>query len=222
MPLPSRVPVTAVILYLHGFASSPHSTKAAYFAERLRSHGLELVCPDFCEPDFERMTMSRMLEQLRGIVEPAREPVTLIGSSLGGSLAILAAARLPQIAQLVLMAPAVMFASRVHHLVSPAEADEWRRAGTRPFMYYGTNELRPLAYDFYEDSLQYDAFTTDFPQPALIFQGRHDAVVPHDDVAAFADRRRHVALVSLDDDHSLHTSLPRIWKETEAFLGLVD
>lgn len=222
MPLPPGVPDATVILYLHGFASSPHSSKARYFAERLRGHGLDLVCPDLCLPEFERMTMSRMLAQVTAMVEPAREPVTLIGSSLGGALAILAAARLPQVTQLVLMAPAVMFAQPIHHLVSPAEADEWRRAGTRQFLYYGTNEMRPLRYEFYDDSLQYDTFATEFTQPAMVFQGRRDEVVPYDTVAAFADRRRHVALVPLDDEHSLHESLPRIWKETEAFLGLVD
>jgi pimeloyl-ACP methyl ester carboxylesterase len=220
--LPSRVPDAAVIVYLHGFASSPHSSKAAYFAERLRGHGLDLISPDLCAPEFERMTMSRMLAHVQELIVPAREPVTLLGSSLGGALAILAAARLPQITQLVLMAPAVMFAHPIHHLVSPAEAEEWRRAGTRPFFYYGKNEMRSLDYEFYQDSLQYDTFATEFPQPALVFQGVRDEVVAHETVAAFAARRRHAALVALDDDHSLHASLPRIWKETEAFLGLVD
>ena len=52
------------VFYLHGFASSARSTKAAFFAERLRPHGLELQCPDFNEPDFETLTVSRMLEQV--------------------------------------------------------------------------------------------------------------------------------------------------------------
>ena len=44
VPLPAGVPDAAVssgrpVLYLHGFASSARSTKAGYFAERLREHG---------------------------------------------------------------------------------------------------------------------------------------------------------------------------------------
>jgi len=222
VPLPSRVPESAVIVYLHGFASSPQSTKAAYFAERLRVHGLELVSPDFCAPDFSSMTMTRMIGQLQALIAPSREPVTLIGSSLGGALAILAAARLPQITQLVLLAPAVMFAKPTQHLVLPAEAEAWRQAGTRPFFYYGANETRPLRFDFYEDSLQYDTFEAAFDQQTLIFQGIRDEIIPKATVEDFAQRRPRVALQLLDDDHSLHTSLPRIWKETETFLGLVD
>jgi predicted esterase YcpF (UPF0227 family) len=53
-----------VIFYLHGFASSPGSTKIRYFSERLREHGVTLVCPDFNEPDFKTLTMTRMLDQL--------------------------------------------------------------------------------------------------------------------------------------------------------------
>ena len=46
--------------------------------------------------------------------------------------------------------------------------------------------------------------------------------VPADTVAAFARERRNVTLTMLDDDHQLIASLPRMWKDVEAFLGLVD
>ena len=85
----------ARVLYLHGFASSARSTKAAYFDERLRAHGVPFRCPDFNEPDFKYLTMTRMLRQLETELRAtASRPRTLIGSSLGGTLAILAAARL--------------------------------------------------------------------------------------------------------------------------------
>ena len=52
------------IFYLHGFASSPTSTKAAYLTERFRRHGVALRCPDFNQPDFATLTLTRMLGQL--------------------------------------------------------------------------------------------------------------------------------------------------------------
>ena len=72
MPLPSRVQDAAVsggarpapVLYLHGFASSPESTKAQYFGERLAAHGVPLSTPDFNQPDFTTLTMSRMLDRV--------------------------------------------------------------------------------------------------------------------------------------------------------------
>ena len=86
-------------------------------------------------------------------------PATLIGSSLGGTLAILAADRSPRRSiALVLMAPAVMFAKPGHHLLPPERIEEWRRRGSLPFFHYADNARAALDYAFYEDSLRYDAF----------------------------------------------------------------
>lgn len=224
MPLPARLPDAVVIIYLHGFASSSQSTKAAYFAERLRRHGLTCSCPDFNEPDFRSLTMTRMLNQLTGDVEAANEAsVTLMGSSLGGTLAILAAERLGnRVESVILLAPAVMFAKPGHHLLPPDRIDEWRSRGSLPFFHYAYHEERPLDVAFYEDSLRYDPFGASFSQPTLIFQGLRDASVDSRTVERFARDRRNVTLALLDDDHQLLASLPRIWADVEAFLGLVD
>ena len=73
---------------------------------------------------------------------------------------------------------------------------------------------------FYVDTLRYDPFEASFSQPTLIFQGRRDASVDYRTVEAFAQRRQHVTLSLLDDDHQLTASLPRIWTDIEPFLGL--
>ncbi|HMF29470.1 MAG TPA: YqiA/YcfP family alpha/beta fold hydrolase, partial [Candidatus Cybelea sp.] len=81
------------IVYLHGFASSARSTKAGYFADRFRERGVEFHCPDFNEPDFATLTLTRMLDQLAALLAKRDGPVALMGSSLGGTLAVLTAAR---------------------------------------------------------------------------------------------------------------------------------
>jgi pimeloyl-ACP methyl ester carboxylesterase len=213
-----------VIFYLHGFASSSKSTKAGFFTERLHERGVEVRCPDFNEPDFATLTMTRMLDQLATEVARVDEAsVTLMGSSLGGTLAVLAAERLgARIDRLILLAPAVMFAKPGHHLLPPERIAEWRERGALPFFHYRDNQERLLNVGFYEDSLKHDAFNARFTQPTLIFQGQHDVAVPPETVAAFAKDRRNVMLTMLDDDHQLVASLPRMWKDVEAFLGLVD
>ena len=225
MPLPSEVPASDLsppVFYLHGFASSPQSTKAAYFSERLREHGIDVQCPDFNQPGFSTLTITRMLDQLGA--ELARldgAPATLVGSSLGGTLAILAAERFPaQVDRLVLMAPAVMFAKPGHHLLPPAKVEEWRRRGALPFFHYGDHAERELKFTFYEDSLRYDAFNTAARQPALVFQGLHDASIDPRTVEAFAKTRPNVTLSLLEDDHQLIASLPRMWNDVRAFLGV--
>jgi pimeloyl-ACP methyl ester carboxylesterase len=210
-----------VAFYLHGFASSPRSTKAGYFADRLAEHGVAFRCPDFNEPDFASMTLTRMLDQLARDVSRIDDRVTLIGSSLGGTLAILAAARpLPRVDRVVLMAPAVMFAKAGHHLLPPERIEEWRVRGALPFFHYAYEEERLLNHTFYEDSLSYDAFGAHVAQPTLIFQGLRDASVDHRTVEAFARTRPNVTLSLLDDDHQLVASLPRIWDGVADFMGL--
>jgi pimeloyl-ACP methyl ester carboxylesterase len=226
VPVPSRLPapdLTApVIFYLHGFASSPRSTKVGFFRERLREHGLDLRCPDLNAPDFSSMTITRMLDQLGAELTALEDsPATLMGSSLGGTLAILAAERFaPRVDRLVLMAPAVMFAKPGHHLLPPERIEEWRRRGSLPFFHYGENAERELNVAFYEDSLRYDPFTASMPQPTMIFQGLRDASVDYRTVEAFANTRPNVILSLLDDDHQLIASLPRMWNDIRAFLEL--
>jgi pimeloyl-ACP methyl ester carboxylesterase len=209
-----------VIVYLHGFASSPQSTKVRYFSDRLQEHGVPLVCPDLNAPSFRTLTITRMLEQLQERVASVSD-VTLIGSSLGGTLAILAAAHWPaRVARVVLLAPAVMFAKPGHHLLPPERIEEWRRRGSLPFFHYAGNEERELDYAFYEDSLGYDAFNSVVPQPTLVFQGLRDASVDYRTVEQFANTRPNVTLSLLDDDHQLIASLPRMWNDIQPFLGI--
>ena len=223
MPLPPRVPDAAVrVFYLHGFASSPNSTKVGYFAERFREHDIELRVPDFNQPDFSTLTITRMLQQL-GAELAGGGPATLIGSSLGGTLAILAAsAHARLVGRLVLLAPAVMFAKPGHHLLPPERIEEWGRRGALPFFHYADNAERDLHFGFYEDSLQYDPFHARFDQPTLVFQGLRDASVDHRTVEAFARTRTNVTLALVDDDHQLIASLPRMWTDIRAFLGVDD
>ena len=211
------------VFYLHGFASSPQSTKVGYFTERLLEHGIAVRCPDFNQPDFTTMTLTRMLEQLGGELSSLPGPATLIGSSLGGTLAILAAIRFArQVERLILLAPAVMFAKPGHHLLPPERITEWERRGSLPFFHHGAGGERDLNYAFYEDSLRYDAFNAAFGQPAMIFQGLRDASVDYRTVEAFAKTRTNVTLSLLEDDHQLIASLPRIWESVADVLGLVD
>jgi hypothetical protein len=206
----------AVVLYLHGFASSPASSKATYIAERLRARGVRVEVPDLNRPDFSTLTVTRMLQQAGALMDGAGEPVMLVGSSLGGFVAInLAAARPREVAHLVLLAPAVDFApaedSRRGPMSREWDIDEWRRTGVLPVFHYGYGRLMQVRYSLYADAVQYDALSAVVPMPTIVFQGTRDDTVDPAAVEAWARARPNVELHLVDDDHQLSASLPAIW-----------
>lgn len=98
------------VLYLHGFASSPQSSKARFFAGRLAARDISVTVPDLNQPDFSTLTVSRMLGQVSELIARSAGPVSVVGSSLGGFVAVQAARQHPdRITRLVLLAPALDF-----------------------------------------------------------------------------------------------------------------
>jgi pimeloyl-ACP methyl ester carboxylesterase len=208
-----------VIIYLHGFASSSHSGKATYLGERLRARGLEVVTPDLNLPDFSTLTVSRMLEQTRALIDAAEGPVTLIGSSLGGYVAVNAAAAWPnRVANAVLLAPALDFSEDGLSGPQGGSLEEWKRDGAITIFHFGYGRMMPIHYGLYEDARRYNAMNADVRMPILVFQGTRDTAVSPLTVERWARSRPNVDLHLLDDDHQLTASLPYIWEKVATFV----
>lgn len=223
------------LFYLHGFASSPTSTKGAFFSRHLAEHGLKLHCPDLNVPDFGTVTVSGMIAEVEKqiLAEPAA-PTAIIGSSLGALVAIELASRWCKqcavgragdvaahpIDRLVLLAPALDFVRNRQRHLGPNGVEQWKREGSLEVFHYGEGRPRRVHYGLYEDARRYDPYSAYLDFPILVFHGRHDEVVDPASVEAFARSRPNVRLRMLDDDHQLLKSLDEIWRETAEFLGL--
>lgn len=215
----SDSPLRAV--YLHGFASSPASSKATFLARKLRAQGIETDVPDLNRPDFSTLTVSRMLDQTEALLEASTRPVVLIGSSLGGFVAVNAAVRWPErIDRVVLMAPALEFAAERTRDFAMAKIDDWKRAGSIPVFHYAYGRMMPVHYELYADAARYDALHAHPRMPVLVFQGRRDTVVDPEMVRAWCSARPNVELHMRDDDHQLTASLEYIWEKMAGFLRL--
>ena len=207
------------VVYLHGFASSPQSGKASYLAAQYRALGVEFHAPDLNLPDFSTLTVTRMLAQAGALLEAAPAPVTLIGSSLGGFVAVHAAAKWPgRVNRLVLMAPALDFSDQGLSGPGGADVNEWRRTGTLDVFHFGYGRMMPIHYALYADARQYDALSVTLPMPVLVFQGRRDTAVDPVSVERWASSRPNVDLHLLDDEHQLTGSLAYIWAQLEKVL----
>jgi pimeloyl-ACP methyl ester carboxylesterase len=204
------------VIYLHGFASGPGSRKARFFRERLAEEGIEAAVPDLARGDFENLTISGQLEVLGEVA--GSETVALVGSSMGGYVASLFAARKPErVDRLVLLAPAFGFAQRWPTVVGEAGMKIWLDTGKLPVFHYAEGRMRDLGIAMYEDSRKWEA-EPGFKQPALIFHGLNDAVVPVQASRAFVAKHANARLTEMDSDHELTDVLPAIWEGCRDFL----
>lgn len=187
-------------LYLHGFASSPQSRKARAFKAALP----EIEIPELDSGDFEHLTITGQLEVIERTLRGER--ARLVGSSMGGYLAALYAASHPEVSRMVLLAPALGFAPR------------WKEKTSLDVFHHGTGTTRRVHYGLIEDAMRYPP-TPEFTQPALIFHGMHDDVVPIANSRVYTAGHANTQLVELDSDHELLNVLARIVAEGVPFLA---
>jgi pimeloyl-ACP methyl ester carboxylesterase len=188
------------VLYLHGFASGVSSRKALLIEDRLKAAGAHVDILDLAEGDFEHLTLTGQL----GVIERAAsgEPVSLVGSSMGGYLAA---------------APAFALARRWAEFFGAARMEQWRSDGFTNVFHYGDGRERRLGYQLLDDAARYE----DYPevvQPTLIFHGAHDDVVLPESSQYFAANRPHVHLEILDSGHDLLNVLDYMAPQIEVFL----
>jgi uncharacterized protein len=208
-------------VYLHGFASSARSSKAAFFAAKLAGHGVTLETPDLNEPDFSTLTVSRMVGRVGDVIDAAEGPVTLIGSSLGGFVAVHAARHRPaRVDRLVLLAPALDFGGNRMRELGGRGLEDWKASNRLDVLHYGYGRVVPVHYELYSDASRYDSFNASLTLPIQVFQGRRDAAVDPETVERWSKGRLNVELHLLDDDHQLLGSLDSIWREMQRFLEL--
>ena len=204
------------VIYLHGFASGPTSSKARFFSAKFQEAGIGVSIPALDGGDFRNLTISSQLDVLER--ETRGERVVLMGSSLGGYLAAVYAARHPeQVERAIMMAPAFCFARRWAAEIPAIE--EWKRSGVMELFHYGERRNREIGYNLIADGLEYEDYP-DVRQPALILHGALDPVVPVSLSEEFVTRHPANARLRIypQSGHELTDVVDDMWSEVIAFL----
>ncbi|MBS1953095.1 MAG: alpha/beta fold hydrolase [Cyanobacteria bacterium SZAS-4] len=217
----SKLSKSTKVLYLHGFASGPSSTKAQYFVKRLNRINIDAVVPDLNQPTFTDMTLTSQLKIARDCLEQVGQnsKLVIVGSSMGGLLATLLAQSLIPIHALVLLAPGFGLPRRWTQMLGSDGLSEWQQTGFRDVFHHGLNENAQLKYNFIVDAEKYATDGLKVNVPTIVFHGKDDDTVPIEESVEFRKQNPHtVQLEILDDDHQLIKSLDEIWTKTELFL----
>jgi pimeloyl-ACP methyl ester carboxylesterase len=217
----AQAPDRAGLVWLSGFKSDMASTKAKALDDYCMKSGRALLRFDYSGHGesggrFEEGTVTRWLEESLAIIRAATAgPQILVGSSMGGYLALLAARALGQageaarLAGMALIAPAVDFTEALIWKSAPAEARRAimeQGAWARQSAY--SPEPYPITKTLIEDGRKHlllgGAIRTHCP--VRILQGMRDEDVPYGHVMILVE---HIAgdpvtlTLVKDGDHRL-------------------
>jgi len=179
------------LLLCHGMESTRHGTKQQAIVERFLPLGFSVLRFDFSfvgesEGRFEDLTLTGEVDDTLGALdflqEFAPKRVVLVGSSLGGAVALLAAARTPERVHAIATIAAVADTTLFTKTLTEDEIEAWRRTGRRRW------RDGYLNVSFLEDVERVDiplAVTT-LSQPLLVLHGEADTVVPPEHAAVLA------------------------------------
>ena len=190
-------PDGAVVISCHGMLSNKEGTKHRLLADGLGKLGMACLRFDFAgrgdsEGQLFDMTYSHEVEDLQAAIDflgtTGIERVGLFGSSMGGAVALLAAARDERVRAVVTLA-AVAHPALITERY-PAETDQWESRG------YIETPAGRIGRGLYDDAKHHDviAAVAVLEAPLLVLHGEVDEVVPVSDAHDIAVAARHVTL----------------------------
>lgn len=177
-----------IAVLCHGFLSGKNSSTNKTLTRLLIERGIATYRFDFfghgeSDGPFDQVTNTLAVEQALAALDLMRQKgyrhIGLMGSSFGGLVATLAAARRPDLACLALKCPVVDFAEELRLEFGEGEMAQWKSTDTVPNIMGGSDRIA-LRYAFYEDCLRRIAYepARSITAPTIIVQGDHDEHVP--------------------------------------------
>jgi uncharacterized protein len=181
--LPETSNPDAAVILCHGMDSSKNSEKLIFLARELAAAGVLALRFDFAYVGessgcFEEITCSGEADDLKAAYALVQDyhprKIALMGSSMGGTIALLFAAGKSDIAALVTLATPVHPEKFPRRILTEAQIHQWRKCGYT--MYNG----RRLNVSLLDDLEQLDLprAARAVACPTLVLHGDADSVVP--------------------------------------------
>lgn len=218
-------PTDRLVVLCHGFLSNKNSTTNKTLTRLLLEHGIATFRFDFfgqgeSEGPFEQITLTTAIDQARSALDlmgtKGYRRLGLTGSSFGGLVSILVAARRPDLLALALKCPVADFPETLRLEFGGERMAHWRQFNEIPNVIGGSRPI-PLQYHLYEDCLTYDAYkeAESIRAPTLIVQGDCDELVP------FHQSRRLIDAIRVDKRLEVLTGADHGFTKSEDFRRMV-
>ncbi|HSD09370.1 MAG TPA: alpha/beta fold hydrolase [Candidatus Binatia bacterium] len=214
------------VILCHGMESTKEGTKHRRLAERLSHAGLSVLRFDFSyvgesEGEFADLTFRGEVDDLGGAWDFFRTrvggPIGILGSSMGGAVALLFAADEPRVRALATIA-AIAYPARAIAELRPAELERWRREGV---LSLGGVRLKRSFLDDVE-TLDVIGACRRVACPTFVAHGDADRVVPCSDaeeiVAALGGGHRLKIYPGADHRFSRPSDLEALLDDCAAWL----
>lgn len=205
------------VVFLHGLMSSMEGSKALFFMSYCKQHDYNIIIFDNyghgkSSGNFLEETIGSWLGGLELVLTKlVKQPIILIGSSVGAWLAILAALRTPEkISGLMCLAPAVDFTERLiwqnlnDSKRKQIQEEKWIEIGG-----CNSNSKYPISYQLIDEArshLLLNSFSIALDKPVHLIHGMLDIDVPHTLSTGLAEKiSSNTVVIKLikDGDHQL-------------------
>lgn len=200
-----------VVISCHGMLSGKDGVKHTRLATELARQGVALLRFDFAgrgesQGDIFNLSYSNAIEDLDAAIDwlwKQGEPrIGLFGSSMGGAVALLAAARDERVVAIATLAAVGHPAAIADRYPDQAEAFETQG--------YVDSAAGRIGRGFFDDALQHDVVdaVAIVRAPILVMHGTEDRVVPQTDALDIATAAQNATLDLIDGgDHQFHNEL---------------
>jgi pimeloyl-ACP methyl ester carboxylesterase len=174
------------ILFITGFLSKRWGNKSKALAQWCEDKGWGFCCYDVrgfgdSEGRFTDYTLSDWIADARAVLGSIKNgpQITIVGNSLGGWIAWLMAQEFPEIARLVLIAPAFNMMGLQAQSIPVERCHEWHTAGWMPWDDDPLHKDWPLSWKWVEESEAYwkTSFDRLRPVKTTILHGLQDTAI---------------------------------------------
>ncbi|CAF0735060.1 unnamed protein product [Adineta steineri] len=205
----NKLPAASILryAYLHGFASSPLSTKGVELQRWFQNElNLSLDLPDLNIPSFRKQCLTHMVDHIEQNIIQSNSNWYLIGSSFGGLVSTLVAQRQSKlIHSLLLLAPAF---NPIQRWSSKINIEQWKNQGFINYFNPSKQCDEPIDYQFFRDLHSYPSYPIVTTCPITIIHGLKDDVIPIETSREYMQRIHTINqystnMIEVNDDHHL-------------------